>query len=193
MYEYITGKLTELTPACAVVENNGVGYLIHISLSTYSKLNGATSCTLYLHHVVREDAHLFFGFFSRQERELFRLLISVSGVGPNTARMMLSSSEPDEIQKAISSANVLFLKGIKGIGQKTAERIVVDLRDKINKAGAQDEILTGGHNTMRDEALSALLMLGFSRINTEKVLDKLLAGKSNLNAEDLVKQALKQL
>jgi holliday junction DNA helicase RuvA len=193
MYEYISGKLVELTPAYAVVENNGIGYLVHISLTTYTKLNGTEACTLYLHYVVREDAQLFYGFYTRQERELFRLLISVSGVGPNTARMMLSSTSPDEIQKAISSANILLLKGIKGIGQKTAERIIVDLRDKISKAGAQDEIFTGVHNTMREEALSALLMLGFSRNATEKVLDKLLAEKAGLTAEELVKQALKQL
>lgn len=193
MYEYINGKLVELTPAYAVVENNGIGYIVHISLTTYTKLNGTDSCILYLHHVVREDAQLFYGFFTRQERELFRLLISVSGVGPNTARMMLSSTSPDEIQKAISSANILLLKGIKGIGQKTAERIIVDLRDKISKAGAQDEIFNGAHNTMRDEALSALLMLGFSRNVTEKVLDKLLAEKAGLTAEELVKYALKQL
>lgn len=193
MYEYISGKITELTPAYAVVENNGIGYLVHISLTTYTHLNGTEKAMLYLHHVVREDAQLFFGFFSRQERELFRLLISVSGVGPNTARMMLSSTSPDEIQKAISSANILVLKGIKGIGQKTAERIIVDLRDKINKASAQDEILTGGHNTIREEALSALLMLGFSRNASEKVLDKLLAEKAGLLAEELVKHALKLL
>jgi holliday junction DNA helicase RuvA len=193
MYEYISGKITELTPSYVVVENNGIGYLVHISLTTYTHLNGNEKAMLYLHYVVREDAHLFFGFFSRQERELFRLLISVSGVGPNTARMMLSSTSPDEIQKAISSANILVLKGIKGIGQKTAERIIVDLRDKISKASAQDEILTGGHNTIRDEALSALLMLGFSRNATEKVLDKLLAEKAGISAEELVKQALKIL
>lgn len=193
MYEYISGKITELTPACVVVENNGIGYLIHISLTTYTHLFGSEKGTIYLHHVVREDAQLFYGFFSRQERELFRLLISVSGVGPNTARMMLSSSSPDEIQKAISSANILVLKSIKGIGQKTAERIIVDLRDKISKAGAQDEIFAGGHNTIREEALSALLMLGFSRNSTEKVLDKLLAENAGHSAEELVKHALKLL
>jgi len=193
MYEYISGKITELTPACAVVENNGIGYLVHISLTTYTHLFGTEKAMLYLHHVVREDAQLFYGFFSRQERELFRLLISVSGVGPNTARMMLSSTSPDEIQKAISTANILVLKSIKGIGQKTAERIIVDLRDKINKAGAQDEILSGGHNTIKEEALSALLMLGFSRNANEKVLNNLLAENAGLSAEELVKQALKLL
>jgi len=193
MYEYIKGKLIEITPAYAVVENAGIGYLINISLHTYSKLSGSENCMLYLHYVVREDAQIFFGFHARQEMELFRQLISVSGVGPNTARMMLSSLNPDEIQKAIMSGDVLKLKGIKGIGQKTAERIIVDLRDKIAKAGALGEILTGVHNTIRDEALSALLMLGFSRSITEKTLSKLLAEKADMSAEELVKQALKQL
>ena len=193
MYEYISGKLTEITPAYAVVENTGIGYIINISLNTYSKINGSENCLLYLHHVVREDAQLFFGFSTRQERELFRQLISVSGVGPNTARMMLSSLSAEEIQRAIMSANILLLKGIKGIGQKTAERIIVDLRDKIAKVGGQEEIFKGGHNTMREEALSALLMLGFPRNLSEKTLDKLLSDKAGMSAEDLVKQALKQL
>lgn len=193
MYEYISGKLTEITPAYAVVENSGIGYIINISLSTYSKINGSETCQLYLHHVIREDAQLFFGFSTRQERELFRQLISVSGVGPNTARMMLSSLNAEEIQRAIMGANILLLKGIKGIGQKTAERIIVDLRDKIAKVGGQEEIFKGAHNTMRDEALSALLMLGFPRNVSEKALDKLLAEKAGMSAEDLVKQALKQL
>lgn len=193
MYEYISGKLTEITPAYAVVENTGIGYIINISLNTYSKINGSDNCLLYLHHVVREDAQLFFGFSSRQERELFRQLISVSGVGPNTARMMLSSLSSEEIQRAIMSANILLLKGIKGIGQKTAERIIVDLRDKIAKVGGQEEIFKGAHNTMREEALSALLMLGFARNVSEKALDKLLLDKAGMSAEELVKQALKQL
>jgi Holliday junction DNA helicase RuvA len=193
MYEYISGKLTEITPAYAVVENNGIGYIINISLSTYSKINGSENCQLYLHHVIREDAQLFFGFSTRQERELFRQLISVSGVGPNTARMMLSSLSAEEIQRAIMGANILLLKGIKGIGQKTAERIIVDLRDKIAKIGGQEEIFKGIHNTMREEALSALLMLGFPRNVSEKALDKLLSEKAGMSAEELVKQALKQL
>lgn len=193
MYEYISGKLTEITPAYAVVENNGIGYIVNISLSTYSKINGTENCQLYLHHVIREDAQLFFGFSTRQERELFRQLISVSGVGPNTARMMLSSLSAEEIQRAIMGANILLLKGIKGIGQKTAERIIVDLRDKIAKIGGQEEIFKGAHNTMRDEALSALLMLGFPRNVSEKALDKLLSEKAGMTAEELVKQALKQL
>ncbi|MBI5541458.1 MAG: Holliday junction branch migration protein RuvA [Bacteroidia bacterium] len=193
MYEYISGKLTEITPAYAVVENTGIGYIINISLNTYSKINGSDNCLLYLHHVVREDAQLFFGFSTRQERELFRQLISVSGVGPNTARMMLSSLSAEEIQRAIMGANILLLKGIKGIGQKTAERIIVDLRDKIAKVGGQEEIFKGAHNTMREEALSALLMLGFARNVSEKALDKLLLDKAGMSAEELVKQALKQL
>ncbi len=193
MYEYLTGKISELTPAYAVVENNGIGYIVNISLNTYSKLNGNNTCTLFLHHVVREDAELFFGFYSKQEREIFRQLISVSGVGPNTARMMLSSLNSEEIQKAIISGNVVQLKSIKGIGQKTAERIIVDLRDKIAKTEFVGENITGSHNTIRQEALSALLMLGFQRNMTEKTLDKLLIQNAGLSAEELVKLALKQL
>lgn len=193
MYEYLTGKISELTPAYAVVENNGIGYIVNISLNTYSKLNGNNTCTLFLHHVVREDAELFFGFYSKQEREIFRQLISVSGVGPNTARMMLSSLNSEEIQKAIISGNVVQLKSIKGIGQKTAERIIVDLRDKIAKTEFVGENITGSHNTIRQEALSALLMLGFQRNITEKTIDKLLLQNTALSAEELVKLALKQL
>ena len=193
MYEYLTGKISELTPAYVIVENNGIGYLVNISLNTYSKLNGNSTCTVFLHYVVREDAQLFFGFFSKQEREIFRHLISVSGVGPNTARMMLSSLSSEEIQKAIISGNVAQLKGVKGIGQKTAERIIVDLRDKIAKVEGAGEIFIGSHNTIRQEALSALLMLGFQRNVTEKTLDKLLLQNAGLSAEELVKLALKQL
>lgn len=193
MYEFIKGKITELTPAYAVIENSGIGYLIHISLNTYSRLNPSEQCTLLLHHVVREDAQQLFGFHARQERELFRLLISVSGIGPNTARMMLSSSNPGDIQKAISTGSLLLLKSIKGIGQKTAERIIVELRDKILKVAPSDEILSQPHNTIREEALSALIMLGFGRNIAEKVLDKLLLQNAGLNPEELVKQALKQL
>ncbi|OFX40382.1 MAG: Holliday junction DNA helicase RuvA [Bacteroidetes bacterium GWA2_32_17] len=193
MYEYLTGKISELTPAYAVVENNGIGYIVNISLNTYSKLNSNNTCTLFLHHVVREDAELFFGFFSKQEREIFRQLISVSGVGPNTARMMLSSLSSEEIQKAIMSGNVIQLKSIKGIGQKTAERIIVDLRDKIAKVEGVGENFGISHNTIRQEALSALLMLGFQRNNTEKTIDKLLLQNSALSAEEIVKLALKQL
>ncbi len=193
MYEYLKGKITELTPAYVVVENNGMGFFINISLNTYSKLNGISDTTLYLHHVVREDAELLFGFFSKQEREIFRQLISVSGVGPNTARIMLSSLSPEDIQKAIMSGNVAQLKGVKGIGQKTAERIIVDLRDKIAKIEGVEEIFIGSHNTIRQETLSALLMLGFQRNITEKTIDKLLLQNTALSAEELVKLALKQL
>lgn len=193
MYEYIIGKISELTPAYAIIETNGIGYIINISLNTYSKVNGNNSCTLFLHHVVREDAELLFGFFSKQERDIFRQLISVNGVGPNTARMMLSSLSSEEIQKAIMSGNVIQLKSIKGIGQKTAERIIVDLKDKIAKVEGVEENFGNLHNTIRQEALSALLMLGFQRNITEKTINKLLLQNPAISAEELVKQALKQL
>jgi len=193
MYEYISGKIIEITPTYAVVDCNGMGYIVNITLSTYSKLNKTEIVKLYLHYVVREDAQLFFGFFSKQEREIFRFLISVNGVGPNTARMMLSSLSAEEIQKAIMSDNVVQLKSIKGIGQKTAERIIVDLRDKIAKTDDFDENFSQQHNTIRQEALSALLMLGFQRNITEKTIDKIIVENKNATAEELVKIALKQL
>jgi len=193
MIEYIKGKITELNPAYLVIETAGVGYFVSISINTYSQLESGTEVTLPVHEVIREDARQLYGFAGRSERELFRLLITVNGVGPNTARMMLSSLKPAEIEKAISDSNVHILKSIKGIGLKTAERIIVDLRDKTGKVSQGSEILTLKDNTMREEALSALMMLGFVRSATVKVIDKLLAENQNLTVEELIKQALRNL
>ncbi len=194
MYEYIKGKITGLTPANAVIEAGSVGYFLNISLNTYSAISGKESILLYAHQVVREDAHLLYGFADLDERELFRLLISVSGIGSSTALMMLSSLTPDDIRKAILEENVNLLKSIKGIGAKTAQRVILDLKDKIGKQPASDQILmAGADNTIRDEALSALVMLGFTRKNVEKELDKIMKSNPQINVEQLIKAALKSL
>lgn len=194
MYEYIKGKITGLTPANAVIEAGSVGYFLNISLNTYSAISGKESVILYTHQVVREDAHLLYGFADQDERELFRLLISVNGIGSSTALMMLSSLSPDETRKAILEENVNLLKSIKGIGAKTAQRVILDLKDKLGKLPATDQILmAGADNTIRDEALSALVMLGFTRKTVEKELDKLLKSNPQTNVEQLIKAALKSL
>ncbi len=193
MFEYIKGELIDLTPASAVVENNGIGYFVHISLNTYTRFSGHNSVQMYLHQVVREDAHLLYGFVDKAERETFRHLISVSGVGANTARVMLSSLSAGEIQSAIVSGNAKILQGVKGIGAKSAQRIIIELKDKMGKDESFSEILLPKTNSNKEEALSALIMLGFSRNSTNKVLDKLCASNLELGVEDLVKLALKQL
>lgn len=194
MFEYIHGPLTELSPANAVIEAGSVGYFVHISLNTYSKISGKEKVKLFLHQVVREDAHLLYGFADKAERELFRFLISVSGIGSNTAMMMLSSLLPDEIRKAILEENVNLLKSIKGIGAKTAQRIIIDLKDKIGKSPASDRILmTATDNTTREEALSALIMLGFQKKSVEAELDKIIKSNPGLPVEKMIKMALKGL
>jgi holliday junction DNA helicase RuvA len=199
MYDYIEGKTTGLTPAFAIVEAGGLGYFINISLNTYSQIteykknNSSELLKLYLHFVVREDAHLFFGFFTEKEREIFRLLITVSGIGANTARMMLSSLNPVELQKAIAEANVNVLQGIKGIGLKTAQRVIVDLKAQIKIEGLTNEKFLITNNTIKEEALSALVTLGFSKSTVEKMLDKLLTVRSDMTVEELIKLTLKNV
>ena len=194
MYDYIVGKLAELTPTHAVVEVGGLGYHVNISLQTYSAINGMNEVKLYRHQVIREDAHLLYGFFEAKEREIFRLLISVSGVGASTARLILSSLNADELQAAILTENVNLIKQVKGIGLKTAQRIVVDLKDKVvGDDFASKQIMPAAHNTSRDEALSALVMLGFSKSATEKVLDQIIREGGELTVEGLIKSALKRL
>lgn len=193
MYEYIKGKIAELRPANVIVEAGSIGYFISISLNTYSQLNGKEQATIYLHQVVRDDAHLLYGFADQNERELFRLLISVNGIGSNTAVMMLSSLTPDEIKSAILNENVRVLQGIKGIGAKTAQRVIIDLKDKIGKASASEQILATPDNTIRNEALSALVMLGFAKKPVEKQIDKILSAQPDVTVEQLIKQALKGL
>lgn len=193
MLEYIKGEIADLTPTSAILELNGLGYEVQISLFTYSALQGQSQCRLYIHEVIREDAHILFGFLTQTEREIFRLLISVSGVGSNTARMILSSMSPDEVKHAIAAGNVDTLRQIKGIGAKSAQRIIVDLKDKVGKAGEAPEIFQKADNTNRKEALSALEVLGFSKKQSEKIIDKLLSADPELSVEGLIKQALKLL
>ena len=193
VYEFINGKLTELTPAMAVISIGGIGYQIQISLQTYSPLRDKEEAHLWIVEIIREDTHLLYGFHTREEREIFRLLISVSGIGPNTARMMLSSLSTADVRRAIQTDNVPALKSVKGVGIKTAQRLIIELRDKIGKTGEAGGILPATGNTSRDEALSALVMLGFARNESGKALDQILGEAPDIGAEQLVKLALKKL
>jgi len=194
MYEYFTGKITELTPTYVISDIGGVGYFINISLGTYAKLQLDTNPKLYVHQIVREDAHLLYGFVDKPEREIFRLLLSVSGVGANTARVILSSLEPGELKSAIETDNVNKLKSVKGIGLKTAQRIILDLKDKISKTDIDstgETVIGAGHAS--DEALAALVMLGFPKKNAEKAILSVKKEIPEADIETLVKQALKRL
>lgn len=193
MITHIRGKLVEKNPTFAVVETNGVGYWLNISLNTYSQLPDNEFVILYTHLSIKEDAHTLYGFINKTEREIFRLLISVSGVGPSIARTMLSSMTTDEIQQAIASNNVSVIQSVKGIGVKTAQRVLVDLRDKISKTYAIDEVYASQSNTIKNEALSALEVLGFNKKQVEKVLDKILLEDKSVSVEVLIKNALKNL
>jgi Holliday junction DNA helicase RuvA len=194
MIDYIKGNITELAPAFLVIETGGIGYFVSISLSTYTKLEGKKEYKLLVHEVIREDSHQLYGFADSEERDIFRLLISVSGVGAGTARVMLSSLSPGEVERAILGSEVNVLQGVKGIGLKTAQRIIVDLKDKVGKhLSGTGEIITFKDNTNREEALSALVMLGFSKGAVAKVLDKVSREETNLSVEDLIKKALKNL
>ncbi len=194
MIEYVRGEVTELTPAFAVVECGGVGYGLNISLTTYGALAVGKEVRLYVHEAVREDAYTLYGFIDQRERELFLALISVSGVGPGTARMILSSLSPAELEQVITGGNVGVLKSIKGIGAKTAERIIIDLRDKIKGGG--DTLLinsTPRQQEIQDEAVAALVMLGFPQTASQKAVQKLLKDTPTLSVEALIKTALKML
>jgi Holliday junction DNA helicase RuvA len=193
MLEYIKGHIIEASPAHCIVENNGLGYFINISLNTYSKLQKQKEIQLYLYEQIKEDAHNLYGFYETSERDIFVHLISVSGIGANTARMMLSSMSPGEIHDAITSGNVNVLKGIKGIGAKTAQRIIVDLTDKLGKEPLDQKIFAKQDNTIKDEALSALVMLGFAKNSAQKAVDKILAAEPNCSVEDVIKKSLKML
>jgi Holliday junction DNA helicase RuvA len=193
MYEYIKGAVASLKPSHIILEANSVGYFINISLHTYTELHGKETIKLYIHQVIREDAHVLYGFSTESERELFRMLISVSGIGSSTAIMMFSSLSPDEVSNAILDENVNLLKSIKGIGIKTAQRVIIDLKDKIGKTPASEQIITSADNTLRNEALSALIMLGFAKKPAEKELDKILTANPKQSVESVIKQALKSL
>lgn len=203
MIDYIKGELAELTPAQAIVEAYGVGYALNISLNTYEAIQGKQNVKLFVHEALvtggRDDSYTFFGFASKQERDLYRLLITVSGVGANTARMILSSASPSELCNAISTGNERVLKSVKGIGLKTAQRIIVDLKDKILSLGIAQEVSAGtaADSTIpidvRDEAVAALTMLGFSPAPTAKVVTAILTDDATLPVEQVVKLALKQI
>ncbi len=194
MYEYVKGLLAELTPTYAVIENNGMAYFINVSVNTYTSLKQGQECKLFLHEIVREDAHLLYGFIHKQERELFRSLISVNGVGANTARLILSSISAKDLVEAISRNNVTLLQSIKGIGTKTAQRIIIELKDKLSDSDIEiNQIFGHINNTLQKDALSALTMLGFAKPAVEKVLNKLLKDNNNLYLEEVVKLALNYL
>lgn len=195
MYEYIIGKVTEVTPTECIIEANSIGYKALISLQTYSQIKVDQIIKLYLHHHLREDSELFFGFFTKDERMIFNLLIEVNGVGPNTARMMLSSMNSDEVRNAIITGDINKLKSVKGVGLKTAQRILIDLKDKIVKSPAGEISVNLGFasSPLKEEAFSALTTLGFPKGNVEKILDAILIENPNLKLEDIIKQALKRL
>ena len=195
MFEYFKGKIIELKPAYTVIEVNNIAYFLRISLTTYSKLAENKEAKLYIHEhtSIRDFTTVLFGFFLKDEREIFRLLISVSGVGAVSAITMLSSLSTGEIKSAILSNDLAVLKSIKGVGPKAAQRLVLDLKDKIGKAETDDAAILSPSNEVREEALAALTMLGFSRNQVEKALDKILKTDSSLNVEGLVKKALKNL
>ena len=194
MYEYIKGNVAELTPTYVVLDNHGVGYMINISLNSFNALQHQEDVVkVYVYEAIREDAHLLYGFTERRERELFLLLISVSGVGANTARMILSSLTPSDLEQTIASENVGILKSVKGIGAKTAERIIVDLKDKIKLS--TDTLLDKSQVTSEvfDEAMSALVMLGFTKQMSQKALKKLFTAEPTITVEQAIKKALKMM
>ena len=193
MITQIQGKMVEKNPDHVVVECNGLGYHVNISLQTFSNIPDQENLKLFTHLVIREDAHILFGFYSKTEREIFKMLISVSGVGPSIAITMLSSMDTEEIQRAIGSEDVSKIQSVKGIGLKTAQRVIVDLKDKILKTYEISEDLSVSNNTIKIEALSALEVLGFSRKKIEKVIQVILQNSPDVSLEELIKQALKNL
>lgn len=194
MIEYITGEVVELTPTSVVIETRGgVGYLLHISLNTFSGLKQGEPTRLLVHEAIREDAYILYGFKARKERELFQLLITVSGVGPNTARMILSGLSPEEFEQVIATENVNMLKSVKGIGAKTAQRIIVELKDKIKAVCSPLVSSMPQVSATYEEAVAALSMLGFSPQASQKVVQKLLQDTPGIRVEDVIKQALKML
>ncbi|MDD7608282.1 MAG: Holliday junction branch migration protein RuvA [Bacteroidales bacterium] len=197
MIDYISGKIAELTPTRVVLDNSGIGYAIEISLQTYAALESQKEAKVYIYHHIQSssDVELFYGFSSRDERSIFELLISVSGVGVNTARVILSSFSADELREAILSENVAAIKSVKGIGLKTAQRMVLELKDKISKGegGVSEVLLVSDRNAVAEEAAAALQMLGFSKPNISKAIQKIVSSNPNIKVEELIKQALQML
>ena len=194
MYEYISGELAEVAPTYAVVDVAGVGYYLHISLETFSKIEHEKRVRLFTHYIVREDAQILYGFAEKVERELFRLLIGVSGVGGNTARMVLSTYSPKDLQSIISTGNAVLLKNVKGLGMKTAQKIIVELSGKctglVEASASQDSAITNG---AAEEAVEALAMLGFPKVKAEKVVRKVVKDDPSLSVEEVVRVALKKI
>ena len=193
MIHHLKGKLVEKNPTHVIIECAGVGYFVNISLHTFSKLIDVENISLFTHLQVKEDSHTLFGFSEKSEREIFRLLLSVSGIGSSTARTMLSSLSPAQIRDAIASGNVPTIQSIKGIGAKTAQRVILDLKDKVLKVYDIDEVSLSSSNTNKDEALSALEVLGFPRRQADKAVDKVLLQDTSLSVENIIKLALKNL
>jgi len=193
MYEYLNGKLAYKAPTHVVIDVSGIGYYVHISLYTFSQIKDQENCKLFISLQVREDSHTLYGFATEGEKKLFENLISVSGIGPNTGRMILSSNTPDEIQSAIVNGQVALIQKIKGIGPKTAQRLILELQDKLKKQGFEALASPIQSQSVPDEALSALVMLGFNKVAAEKVLNTILKTESNLSVEDMIKLALKRL
>ena len=198
MIEYVKGEIAELSPATAIIDCNGLGYAVNISLNTYSAIQGKNTCKLYIDEAIREDAYVLYGFADKQERELFLLLISVSGIGGNTARMILSALSPSELVNVISTENANLLKTVKGIGLKTAQRVIVDLKDKIKTAapvagGGQSTLLSAMNTEIQEEAVAALTMLGFAAAPSQKVVLAILKEEPDAAVEQVIKLALKRL
>ncbi|MDA9069129.1 Holliday junction branch migration protein RuvA [Algibacter sp.] len=193
MITHIQGKLSEKNPTHVVIDCNGVGYMLNISLHTYSQISDKEQLKLFTHLQVKEDSHTLYGFSSLAEREIFRLLISVSGIGASIARTMLSSLTPKQIREGIATGDVVLIQSIKGIGAKTAQRVILDLKDKILKIYDIDEVSISGGNTNKDEALSALEVLGFLKKQAERVVDKIMVTQPDADVETIIKQALKNL
>ena len=195
MIEYIKGNLMEITPTDLVLECHGIGYKILISLQTYEALNGKNETTVYIHHYIREDDELYYGFASKDERELFRLLIGVSGIGASTARMMLSSLTSDEIRNAILSEDINKIKSIKGIGLKSAQRLILELKDKVVKGAGSDNstLFAASSSGIADEAITALVLLGFTKANVNKAVSAVLKENPGASLEEIIKSALKRL
>lgn len=198
MIEYVKGEIAELSPATAIIDCNGLGYAVNISLNTYSAIQGKNTCKLYIYEAIREDAYVLYGFADKQERELFLLLISVSGIGGNTARMILSALSPSELVNVISTENANLLKTVKGIGLKTAQRVIVDLKDKIKTTapvagGGQNTLLSAMNTEIQEEAVAALTMLGFAAAPSQKVVLAILKEEPDAAVEQVIKLALKRL
>ncbi|MDP5230617.1 MAG: Holliday junction branch migration protein RuvA [Cellulophaga sp.] len=193
MINHLKGKLVEKNPTHIVVECGGVGYFVNISLHTFSKILDVENISIFTHLQVKEDSHTLFGFYEKSERDIFRLLISVSGIGASIARTMLSSMEPMQIRDAIATSNVASIQSVKGIGAKTAQRVILDLKDKVLKIYDIDEVSATLNNTNKDEALSALEVLGFMRKQSERIVDKIVSQDASLSVEDIIKLSLKNL